>query len=449
MTYDSCGNPTSESQNGRLVSRTFNHRGRTGITYPDGMQFNESRNALGQLSSITTSTGGSVVTLGYAGHRVVRSVQGNGVVTTWDYRSDTDFAQGDFSFDACVRSTVSASSVVLSDELTIRDRSQQVTRCETRFAEGPEAPYRSQAFTLDGLGRITACVTERRETTNGPVLPESSVSYVLGADGRRLSEQRNGALGAYTQSDSLPPRDFQMGQYTTWPGSALPLEWDDNGNLSVMTRGTTQLDFVHNDQGQLVAVNDISTAGTSLPLVSYTYDALGRRASRTTQGTPSVSTTFVYDGGECIQELGDGGLADLTFVSSGGIQHCISTRNGTIYYPHGGGASSSELRWKAPELNSNSDGVVLVTSATGAVVERFDCDDAGKPIFLTSDGLPSSAASSSIGLRWLSPACAWEPEIGMFASPGGVYSPDLGTVVSDQKDKPRKKEYVGHVTLMK
>jgi hypothetical protein len=453
MTYDSCGNPTSESQNGRIVSRSFNHRGRTGITYPDGGLFNESRNALGQLLAITNSAGGNVVTMGYAGHRVIHRVQGNGVVTTWSYRSDSEMAAPvgeDFSFDECVRSTVSASSVVLSDERVFRDRSQSVRRCETRFAAGVDAPYRSKAFTLDGLGRITACVTERRETSGGPVVPESSVSFILGSEGHRVSQIRNGVAGDYTQSDLLPPGDFQMGQYTTWPGSSLPLEWDDNGNLSVMTRGAMQLDFVHNGQGQLGAVNDISTAGTSLPLVTYTYDALGRRASRTSSASgSSVTTTYVYDGGVCIQELGADGLADLSFVSSGGLKHCISTRNGTIYYPHGGGASSSEFRWKAPELNSNSDRVVLVTSATGAVVERFDCDDACKPIFLTSDGLPSSDTSSSIGLRWLSPDSAWESEVGMFASPGGIYSPDLGIVVSDQKDKPRKKEYVGHVTLMK
>ncbi len=444
MTYDSCGNPTSESQNGRLVSRTFNHRGRTGITYPDGSRFDESRDALGHLLAITNSTGGSVVTMGYAGHRVIRSVQGNGVVTTWSYRGDTDAGPPgaeDFSFDECVSSTVtSPSSVLLSDERVFRDRSQSVTRCETRFAAGADAPYRSKAFMLDGLGRITACVTERRETAGGPVVPESSVSYVIGADGRRISEDRNGAAGDYTQSADLPPGDFQMGQYTTWPGSSLPLEWDDNGNLDVMTRGNTRLDFVHNDQGQLVAVNDISTAGTSLPLVSYTYDALGRRASRTSlAGGSSVPTTFVYDGGVCIQELGTDGLADLTFVSSGGVQHCISTRNGTNYYPHNrvsnqyGNSGGGDISY----VGTCDAGPAAMSDGSGAILERFDCDDACKPIFLTSDGLPSSATSSSSGLRWMAPECAWEPEIGMFHGPGSLYSPALGIVVSEGKPMPK------------
>jgi cysteine-rich repeat protein len=138
----------------------------------------------------------------------------------------------------------------------------------------------------------------------------------------------------------------------------------------------------------------------------------------------------------------------MTFVSSGGVKQCISTRNGTIFYPHGvGSPSSCGLVVGHEECDDGNpdpgDGCTsLITSATGAPVERFDCDDACKPVFLTADGVPTSSTSSSIGLRWLSPACAWEPEIGMFACPSGIYSPDLGSPVSYQKapGKSVKKE---------
>ncbi len=93
-----------------------------------------------------------------------------------------------------------------------------------------------------------------------------------------------------------------------------------------------------------------------------------------------------------------------------------------------------------------NDSITLITNATGEAVERFDCDDACKPIFLDANGTPVADTSSSIGLRWLTPESAWEPEIGMFHGAGGTYSPDLGQDVT----KPKKqKEYVGHVTLMK
>ena len=50
---DSLGNPTSETQNGHTVTRTFNHRGRTSVTYPDGKAFAETRDALGRSSRIS------------------------------------------------------------------------------------------------------------------------------------------------------------------------------------------------------------------------------------------------------------------------------------------------------------------------------------------------------------------------------------------------------------
>lgn len=97
-------------------------------------------------------------------------------------------------------------------------------------------------------------------------------------------------------------------------------------------------------------------------------------------------------------------------------------------------------------MAGNGGAAHLITNATGGARERFDCDDACKPIFLDADGLVTPDTSSSIGLRWLTPESAWEPEIAMFHGTGGTYSPDLGQLVT----KPKKqKEYVGHVTLMK
>jgi hypothetical protein len=135
-----------------------------------------------------------------------------------------------------------------------------------------------------------------------------------------------------------------------------------------------------------------------------------------------VTTFFIYDGDNCVQELGGDGVADLTFATGGsGIKHCISTRNGTLYYPNGGGSTA------------------LITGGTGATVERFDCEDAFRPVFLTSDGIIRQGATSSlIGFRWLQFGCAWCPENGFFDFTGGIFSPSLGQPVSAHKDKPKQ-----------
>jgi YD repeat-containing protein len=429
-TYDSCGAQTSETQDGLTVSRTFSHRGCTGRTYADGKTFAENRNAFGELVSVSavTPTGQvispPVVSMDYMGHQVCRTVQGNGVTTAFTFRADGEASPAgleDRSFGACVRELITdASSNVLSSKVTTRDSNQRQIRCDTGFSVAGTEKSRITVSYRDLLGNISSSVISRRDSATSPPVEESSVSYTRDLDGTRLTEVRNSVAGAYTKSSILPPGDQQMGQYSTWPGGALT--WDANGNMATFQKGTSQLTFVHDAEGRLVSVNNPATG----PVITYNYDAYGRRIGRNPQ-TGGAATRFVYDGSVCIQELGTDNLADMTFACADGIRQCISTRNGSTFYPHASGRSRDKGQtWDFyPRANSG-----CITGPTGAVVERYDCDDADKPIFLTSEGLPSSSTSSSIGLRWLSPDCAWEPELGMFACPAGIYSPDLGKVVS-------------------
>ncbi len=195
LSFDSCGNPTSETQNGLTVSRTFNHRGRTGITYQDGRQFVESRDATGLLLAVSAVSGGKpvtppVVALDYLGHRVCRSTQGNGVVTSFSYRGDGDAplpGSTDASFDACVRVTVSnAAATLLSDTLHRRDANQRQIRCDTTFSAASAAPDARNPSTRSAWSRDRlhhAAPRGRRWAS----AHQSEVSYTLDLDGRRLT----------------------------------------------------------------------------------------------------------------------------------------------------------------------------------------------------------------------------------------------------------------------
>ena len=153
---------------------------------------------------------------------------------------------------------------------------------------------------------------------------------------------------------------------------------------------------------------------------------------------------------------------------------CIIPINGDPIYPHGSsaflarsikaghyavsnfhievdGKSAGYLSsFQAPSYEVE-DVSQCLTNGTGAVLERFDYDDGGQPVFLTSEGAVRPSATSSLsGYRWMVPECIWSPESGLFNCPGGTYIPALGQEVSAKtKPKERKKEYVGHVTLMK
>jgi hypothetical protein len=206
--------------------------------------------------------------------------------------------------------------------------------------------------------------------------------------------------------------------------------------------------------GRIVAVNNDSTGS---PVAEFTYDALNRLVTLVvhSDGLPPSYTRFIYDGSVCIQELGNDGVADLTYVVSGGMRHCISTRNGTIYYPHGGGIGG----YVAPCDASSEAGYIgtcdaaLLAGATGAVVEHSDCDGDGRPVFLSPDGTPSSTGRSVTPIRWMAPESLWLPETRLHHVPGGTYSPNLGMFTSKDKGKgttvTHSKELKGHVTLIK
>jgi hypothetical protein len=105
----------------------------------------------------------------------------------------------------------------------------------------------------------------------------------------------------------------------------------------------------------------------------------------------------------------------------------------TCSCPHGYFASalSKVEHWGDPHENLN--GFALAADATGHPLERFDCDEAGKPLFLTPEGLPTSAKSATGPIRWMAPEALWEPELEMFLEPDAVYSPHLGMTVAAAK----------------
>ena len=446
--FDSLGNPVSDTSDGFTVNRSFDHRGRTGITYPDGTAFVETRTPLGLPLSVSAldATGGlvtpPVVAMEYAGERVWRSAHANGVVTTCVFRADGEDPQpggNDSSFNACVRvTTTDASQTVLSDTVHRRDANQREIRCDTLFTSSAQGPGRSQIFTRDSLGRVTGCVTQRRDGLGTPAVLESDVAYTLDLEGRRLTATGGNHPGSYTQAGTLPPGDQQMGQYTTWPGG--PLTWDAQGNLASFTSTTGQLDYQHDAEGRLLALSDPAT-GT--PVLAYAYDALGRRSVRDNQ-TGKI-TRFVYDGDVCIQEIGPDSNPDATFVCVDGTQQAIIPRSGDVLYAQG---KQTISHWGDPHENLNGKHIkdwkirptTLVTDAEGAPTERFDFDDAGGPIFLEADGSPSLRTSAIGPIRWMAPEAMWESGPGLFLGGDGIYSPPLGMSVS---------RHHGHVTVLK
>ena len=93
--------------------------------------------------------------------------------------------------------------------------------------------------------------------------------------------------------------------------------------------------------------------------VSYQYDALGRRASRTASG---VTTSFLYDGADVVLDQGsDSSLVE--YISGGEVDEKLrqSTANGPLYF-----------------LQDHLGSTAALLDATGGVVERMQYEAFGQ-----------------------------------------------------------------------
>ena len=475
--YDSLGNVIEGD-----VVHDYNHRGLLSTTYGDGTKFQYNRDAFGRVLSFNRVVNNivqqpAISVCDYSGFQCVKEARADGVTTTFDYRSDGE-AQltlpngvADFSFGECVRSVVTNSSnVIIGNYITRRNRDGEVVQVQSSFGSGQ--PQRRITFTRDNRDLITSCLTQVRENASLPFSVESEVSYQLDVRGKRTSASGGRNPGSYTSTagGGLNPFDLEMARYTTWPGGAL--RWNNEGSLEVLNRGndTSATSFTYDALDRLVSSDTSDLTGLGTPVVTtYTYDAIGRRSSSTAQGPVPATTYFRYDGDTCYQELDETFNPVMTYSVCDGEQLAI-TAGSSLYYCHeiasprdhssglptGRTLTSNGQSTDHPPLALRlPTGRSLITNSAGAVVERFDCDDAGFPIFLNETGSVRSGASTSlIGYRWFNGNGAWCPESSLFACPDSVYCPDLGQTISEQKNKPvestkPKHEYVGHVTLIK
>lgn len=208
---------------------------------------------------------------------------------------------------------------------------------------------------------------------------------------------------------TLPnPADFQMNQYTLTPFVLAPEQYDANGNLVARTTAAAQLQFTYDYADRLVQVADLS-GGFPAPIVTYAYDALGRRIGKTIypSGLPPVTTGFVYDdrGEECddgdiVEEYVNGTLM-RTFV----FPHVFDQKDRVMFTDSG-----EPLYFHCDDLGNT----LALTDTAGNVVERYDYDDLGLPSFLSTDGIPTGEVESGVGNRFLFHGMEWEPETGLY-----------------------------------
>jgi YD repeat-containing protein len=432
LDYDSLGNCVGQIQDG--FSSGYTHDGvgnRLSLTYPSGRVVTFAYDALDQVSSMSSSSGGlppvTLATFAYDGPgRLSRIARANNVNTRlqWNGLVNPANGAGDFGWQqiGAVNHQVSGGGSVVDRRVAAYDRNQnKIARTQTApfYAGGSMT---TNLFAYDALDRMTDFVRSTGQPT------DLIRTYGLDGIGNRLVGVSNGVAAPYALDSTFPdPADFQMNQYTLTPFVLAPELYDANGNLVSRVTSAAQLQYVYDYADRLVAVQDL-TGGAPETVATYSYDAVGRRMGKTIypSGLPPVTTEYVYDGGK---------FESAVTPYKDGEANEMRSRPGRILEEHVGGlltrdyAHTPEFHdWFAAGLVAAFTGtgqpqyyhcddlgnVLALTDANGAVVERYDYDDFGLPVFLSTDGLPTGETESGVGNPFLFHGMEWEAELGWY-----------------------------------
>ncbi len=389
-TYDSFGQPRTETQNGKVLSRTFNSvADPTSLVYPGGRTLDQTFDALDRLQTITN--GSQIVDNDYLGFgRVSKRTFGNGTQATVTY--DT------------IRRITHLVDEKVSPLTTITDFQYGFDSVNVRLYEKKNhAPWsgKGDRYSYDAAYRLTQAKLGLDDPVANTGAVQKTIDYAIDGVNNRTSVTENGTPTSYVMDGTTPnPADSQMNQYTTV--GAAGLTYDVNGNLK--SDGTYQ--YVYDYRNQLLTVKD--APGTTT-IASYAYDVLGRRINKIVGAT---TTKFYYSGFETVEERDGSDVVQATNVWGSGANELVGfKRSGQDYTAH---------------LNSLGS-VSAVTDSSGNVVERYDYDPYGKPTFRNASG--TDIGSSAIGNPYLFTGQRFDSETGLYDYHNRMYSPVLGRFI--------------------
>lgn len=389
------------------------------LALPSGRVLTAAHDALNRVTALHLVAGGLVTplaTFAYDGpQRLGRIARPNGINThiTWNGALTPPNPPGDFGWQQVLRLShqFAGGGAVIDQRGHAYDRSQNKTlRAQLApFSQG--TPLQTNRWEADALNRLV-----QSDTFHGNVWANSR-TYQIDANGNRQFVLENGVAQPYVMDPKLPePADFQMNQYTASPfGEYL---YDPNGNRVSMQSAAGEFLLTYDYANRLVRVERL-TSGAPATLFTYTYDALGRRLTRTFHPEPPLApqvTRYVYHPADdtVVEEWRDGALhltaagPHTLFAGPSSASHAAA---GQILIPAVGPGHYV--------LCDDLGNALALTDASGNVLERYDYDDFGQPRFLDAagnplvdgNGLPVNA--SPAGLDWLYRGAYWNVALGL------------------------------------
>lgn len=366
--YNDLSRPEKEIQDSYTLFRQFDANGnKTKITYPSARVVDKAYDENNMLTDI--------------------SFQGN-VAAQATYDKNSRLAYASFGNGADLSLSYDAA------------RGRENDRSVTTPSADPL--FRVSGMGCDGQGNIT----DRIETFNGTAVDEELAFDHLD----RLVSWTRGAAPAVTwEYDKVGNWEHtnQNGAYETRTVT------DDNEYALIDT-----LFPVHDNRGNMTfdgvqayaydwANRLVKVSSGPQTLAEYTYDALNRRVTKTTS---TAATTYVYDGGDVVEEY-TGGTLVRAFAFGAAIDDPILMEyNGQTYY------------YAKDTLGS----IRAITDANGLLVESYDYGPFGLMTIFDGSGQDITATGSTVGNPYGFTGRRWDGESGLWYYRNRMYSAELG-----------------------
>ncbi|MFO0984277.1 MAG: RHS repeat-associated core domain-containing protein [Planctomycetota bacterium] len=385
--YDSLSHVIGETLNGKTTQCTFDGAGnRIRLVYPSGRTVSRFNDALNRATSIIDGRG-QIALYDYLGPgRVERLTYGNGVACDYAYDGIAPNPPGDFGVKRIVRTTHKKNGTIVDDRTYLWDRVGNKTRRKDERAGGPG--FRAD-YQYDRAYRLTDAMVR---TASGPCARHTH--YDLDGAGNRTRVWGPRWDWGWYREVGL---DASVNEYSKSPFARYT--YDGNGNLkrAAPAGGNTKSlgTILYDALNRMVEFPDVPFFGTRCV---YKYDPFGRRIekARLGPGAPAV-TSYYFEGLQEIEEQDANGGLLASYAFGDYIDEVLNMRRGGI-----------DLYYHADDLYN----VVALTDANGAVVERYEYDDYGRPLHPVT--LEPLAQPSSLGNELLFNGRRYDLESGWY-----------------------------------
>ncbi|MEI2737767.1 MAG: RHS repeat-associated core domain-containing protein [Chitinophagaceae bacterium] len=368
--YDNLNRVISESFDGRTTRYNYSIAGRTQTSiYPDSTTIIKEFDTRNRLTKILK---GSATVVEYAynnANQLTNKSFANGISSTMQY----DFANR--------LSNITTSNGTIQNTSFTYDKKRNKTAINRL-----NNPSLSEQFTYDNGYRLT---NYKRGPVGSPVIQNT---YTYDAVGNRTAANLNGATTTYTINN--------LNQLTGV--NTTSFNFDDRGNITF--DGTFYKTYDSENR-----LKKDSASPTSV--ITYGYDALGRRITKTING---VTLKYTYSGAAQIEERNISNTLLNRTVFTGFLTPVLIEKDGNSYYYH------------QNELNS----VEAITNSNGRLIESYRYDVYGK--LSRYDSLNSPLASSIAGNRFGFTGQEYDSATNSYRFFYRNYSPETG--VFNQRD---------------